>query len=215
MTATLGRSLGTPRVEGPDKVTGAARYAAEHHVDGLCHGWIHGARIAKGRVLAVDVDAAMATPGVLAVFWHGNAPQLSKSFDPMTDVLQSDEVAFRGQVDALVVAETPEIAREVAMTLRVDYATEPHDVVLTDGHPGLYTPKRVNGFEDGDSVIGEPDEALAAAPVLIDAHYTTPAAHNNPMEPHATVAQWSDGRLTVHDSNQGGSPCRRSWPRSS
>ncbi|WP_111766213.1 xanthine dehydrogenase family protein molybdopterin-binding subunit [Nakamurella deserti] len=204
MTATVGRALGTPRVEGPDKVTGAARYAAEHHVDGLCHGWIHGARIARGRVLGVDVDAAMATPGVLAVFWHGNAPRLSKSFDAMTDVLQSAEVAFRGQVVALVVAETPEVAREVATTLHVEYATEAHDVVLTDGHPGLYTPKRVNGFEDGDSVVGEPEAELAAAPVVIDAHYTTPAEHNNPMEPHATVAQWSDGGLTVHDSNQGG-----------
>ncbi len=204
MTTTLGRSLGTPRVEGPDKVTGAATYAAEFHVDGICHGWIHGAQIAKGRVLAVDVAAALATPGVLAVFWHGNAPKLSKSLDPMTDVLQSDEVAFRGQVVALVVAETPEVARDVAMTLDVEYAPASHDVVLTENHPGLYTPKRVNGFEEGDSVVGEPDEALAAAPVLIDAHYTTPAEHNNPMEPHATVAQWSGGNLTVHDSTQGG-----------
>ena len=216
LTATLGRSLGTPRVEGPDKVTGAATYAAEYHVDGICHGWIHGAQIAKGRVLAVDVDAALATPGVLAVFWHGNAPKLSKSLDPMTDVLQSDEVAFRGQVVALVVAETPEVARDVAMTLDVEYAPASHDVVLTENHPGLYTPKRVNGFEEGDSVVGEPDEALAAAPVLIDAHYTTPAEHNNPMEPHATVAQWS-GRHP-HRARQrprAGSPCRPSWPRSS
>ncbi len=204
MTATADRTATTVRVEGPDKVTGAARYAAEHGAEGLAHGWIHGATVAHGRVLSVDVDAARAVPGVLAVFWHGNAPKLSKSPDPFSDVLQSDEVAFRGQVVALVVAETPEIAREVAATLRVEYAVEPHEVVLTDEHPRRYTPKRVNGFEDGDSVVGDPDAALAASPILIDARYSTPAEHNNPMEPHATVAEWSDGHLTVEDSNQGG-----------
>ncbi|MEO7375384.1 MAG: xanthine dehydrogenase family protein molybdopterin-binding subunit [Nakamurella sp.] len=205
MTAVVGGPGGTGhRVEGLDKVTGAAFYAYEHHEDGMCFGWIHGARIAKGRVLSVDTAAAVARPGVIAVFWHANAPKLSKSPDPMTDVLQSDGVAFRGQVVAFVVAETPEVAREAASTLRVEYEEQPHDVTLVDGHPGLYVPKKVNGGEPGEVVIGDPDGALAAAPVRIDVSYSTPAAHNVPMEPHATVARWSDGTLTVHDSNQGG-----------
>ncbi len=194
----------TPRIEGVEKVSGTAKYAYEQQFEGLAYGWVHGARIAKGRVLSVNAASALEHPGVIAVFWHRNTPKLVEAPDSMLDVLQNDLVDFRGQVVALVVAETPEAAREAAMTLEVDYDEEPFEVVLTTDHAGLHAPEKVNGGQRGLSVRGDPDAAFAASAIQLDHSYSTPGEHNNPMEPHASVARWRDGALTLHDSSQGG-----------
>lgn len=194
---------GAPRVEGPDKVTGRARYAAEYRPDDLAHVWPVPATIAKGAVRGVHADAVRSLPGVLAVLAPGDAPTLAAPDSPDLAVLQSHEVAYRGQWVAAVVATTAEVARDAAELLPIDYEAEDHDVVLRADHPGLYAPRRVNPNFPTDSVIGDPDGAWAAAPVRIDATYETPAQHNHPMEPHATVARWDGEHLTLWDSNQG------------
>lgn len=197
------------RVEGVDKVTGQARYAYEHQPDDVGYAWPVTARIAHGSIRAVDADAVVGKDGVLAVLWHDNAPRL-RDPDPFLAVLQSAEVAFRGQVVALVVALTPEAAREAADRLPVEYDVLPHDTVLTPKHPSIYQPDEVNAGADTDSVIGDPGAAFDASAVRVDATYTTPAEHNNPMEPHATTAIWDGESLTVYDSNQGGQIVRQS-----
>ncbi|GAB7044460.1 MULTISPECIES: xanthine dehydrogenase family protein molybdopterin-binding subunit [Catenuloplanes] len=205
MTATVpGRALGTPlaRVEGPDKVTGAARYAAEYPVGNAAHAWVVRSPVARGRLRDVEVDPTL--DGVLAVLWHGNAPELAKPADPELWVLQTDAISYRGQVIALVVAETLEAARHAAQSVVLDIEEEPHDVVLRADHPELYTPDKVNPGFPAESAQGDAEAALAAAEVTVDVTYTTPALHNNPMEPHATIAVWDgDDDLTLYDSNQG------------
>jgi xanthine dehydrogenase YagR molybdenum-binding subunit len=138
---------------------------------------------------------------VLAVLHHGNAPRVPASGE--LAVLQSADVAYRGQIVAAVVADDLETAQHAAALVRVGYHQLEHDVVLRADHPGLYTPEKVNPSFPTDTAEGDVDAALASAPVLVDATYTTPAEHNNAMEPHATVAQWDDGRLTLYDSTQG------------
>src|SRR5262245_29543524 len=129
--STTRRIVTLPRVEGLEKVTGGAVYAAEYPVAEHCHAFPVTARIGRGRVAGVAVEAGAETPGVLAVMWHGNAPRLTEVGDPFVDVLMDDLVAFRGQIIGLVVAETAETAREVAETLAVTYADETSpDVVL-------------------------------------------------------------------------------------
>ncbi|MGW3088334.1 xanthine dehydrogenase family protein molybdopterin-binding subunit [Streptomyces sp. NPDC001108] len=205
--------LGTPAVrrEGRDKVTGAARYAAEHTPPGCLYGRIVPAAVARGRVLAVDTADALALPGVRAVLTHHDAPRLEEPDDPILAVLQDDRVPHRGWPVALVVAETPEAADAGVEALHVAYEAERHDVRLTPDHPGLYTPDTVNGGYPAVRERGDTERALAAAPVLIDSTYTLGALHNHPMEPHATTA-WrdGDGHLTVHDSSQGATPVRDS-----
>ena len=80
---------------------------------------------------------------------------------------------------------------------------EPHDVLLRPDHPGLYKPDHVNPNHTTDTEHGDFDAAFANAEVTIDCTYQTPAEHNNPMEPHATLAIWEEGRITIYDSNQG------------
>ncbi|MFD0786818.1 xanthine dehydrogenase family protein molybdopterin-binding subunit, partial [Micromonospora azadirachtae] len=140
---------------------------------------------------------------MLAVLHHGNAPRLASGVDAELHLLQDPAVHYRGQLIALVVAESIEAAREGARHVLIEYDTEPHSTVLTAEHPGLYRPEKVNPGYPTDTTDGNFDAAFEAAEVRVDATYRTPAYHNNPMEPHATTAQWRDGQLLLHDSNQG------------
>jgi xanthine dehydrogenase YagR molybdenum-binding subunit len=196
------------RVEGRDKVTGAARYAGEIPFTGLVHGWLALSTVARGRIRAIETADALGMPGVLAVLTHENAPRVHTDYtglmgmkpDPTTAVFQHDRVPHRGWPVALVVAETSEQAREAAEALVVHYEQEPHDIAFAAGHPQAYD---AGGF--GPAVIekGDLEAALAASAVVLDAEYTTPEEHHNPMEPHAVTARWDGGRLDVFDSNQG------------
>ena len=207
------RTSSLARVEGVDKVTGAARYAYEYGASEVAYAWPVQAGIALGRVTGVDQAAVEGRDGVLAVIWHRNAQRLVEVREAMLDVLQDDRVSYRGQVVALVVADSPEAAREAARVLPVEYDVEPHDSVLRVDDEVLYEPDSVNPDQDTTTVHGDADAEFARSPVRVDATYSTPAQHNNPMEPHATLAVWDGGTLTVHDSNQGGQPVREALSR--
>lgn len=204
MTApAVQRSIGASpaRIEARAKVTGEARYAYEYEAGGVAYCIPVQSTIARGSVREVE-----ALDGVLAVLWAGDAPTLAKPDDPELAIFQSREVAYRGQMVAAVVADSLEAAREAAGRLAVRYDAADHDVVLEPGHPKLYTPEVVNPRFPAVSEKGDFEGAFGAAAVTHDGTYTTPAFHNNPMEPHATLAAWDeDGGLTVHDSNQGAS----------
>ena len=203
-------AIGAPlaRIEAHEKVTGSALYAYEYRPDDVAYAWIVGAEIARGRVASVDAEAALAAPGVVAVLHHENAPALEEPKDPELAVLQSPDIAYRGQIVAAVVAETLEAAREGAALVRIAYDAEDHDVLLRPDHPGLYKPDVVNPGFATDTEQGDFTGAFASAPVQVDATYTTPAFHNNPMEPHATTAVWDGGGLTLYDSTQGAAAAR-------
>ncbi|MDT9685378.1 xanthine dehydrogenase family protein molybdopterin-binding subunit [Streptomyces sp. TRM76323] len=209
-------SLGTPaeRIEGRDKVTGAARYAAEHTPPGCAHAWPVPVGVACGRVTRVDTSAAMAQPGALAVLTPFNAPRFAAPpDDPELDVLQYDAVPHRGWYVALAVADTLENARAVAAAVRVACAghgggPEPHDVVLDEDHPEAYTPEKANGGYPAHRERGDAAAAFATAPVRVDVAYRVPPLHNHPMEPHAATAHFAGGRLTVYDSCQGANAVR-------
>ncbi|MFD0688247.1 xanthine dehydrogenase family protein molybdopterin-binding subunit [Actinomadura fibrosa] len=195
------------RVEGREKVTGTARYAFEYPVDGVAYAAAVQADVARGEVTAVDVLSARELPGVLAVLSCVDAPRLEPVPDGELALFQSARVSYRGQFVAAVAAETLETAREAARLVRVEYAPESADVVLRADHPGLYKPEKVNPAFPTDTEQGDPEGAFAASAVRVDATYRTPAEHNNPMEPHTTVARWNDdGSLTLWDSNQGATP---------
>ncbi|MFF9526257.1 xanthine dehydrogenase family protein molybdopterin-binding subunit [Streptomyces achromogenes] len=213
-TVTTTTSVPTPsvgtghtRVEGRDKVTGAARYAAEVPFAGLAHGWLVLSTIARGRIRALDTEPVLAMPGVLAVLDHRNAPHLNTDYagllgkpDPTCAVFQHDRVPHFGWPVALVVAETPEQAREAAEALVVHYEEEPHDVELTSDHPDC---RPLDGHMPAVTEKGDLDARLASSAFVVDVEYSTPEEHHNPMEPHAATARWDDGRLEVTDSNQG------------
>ncbi len=193
---------GTARLEGREKVTGTARYAADRPADRIAYAWPVPATVVRGEIASLDADAALADPAVLAVLSHYNALRLHDSDDANLAVLQGPHIAYRGQCVALAVATSVEAARAAAESIRVEYHAEPHDVVLTADHPGLYRPDEVNAGMPTDREHGDFDAAYSRAPVRIDAVYEVPALHNHPMEPHSATALWDGDELTVYDSNQ-------------
>jgi xanthine dehydrogenase YagR molybdenum-binding subunit len=204
-TEALSTAVGTPldRIEAREKVTGEARYAYEYRAKDVAYAEPVQSTIAAGEIRSIDASDALAHPGVIAVISCENAPRLAPVDDGELALFQSRRVSYRGQLVAGVVADSPESAREGQRLLRIAYAQEPHDVILRADHPRLYKPEKVNPSFPTDTEQGDPDAALAAAEVSIDETYTTPAFHNNPMEPHATLAIWENGGLTLYDSNQG------------
>jgi xanthine dehydrogenase YagR molybdenum-binding subunit len=214
-TRVPGRAIGAPldRIDGPQKVRGVAPYAYEHGVEYPLYLYPLQSDIAKGRVARIDASAAEALPGVVIVITHENAPQLADTNDKELAILQSEDVAFRGQYIGAVVAETFEIARHAANLVGVSYADEPHDATLRPESDDLYTPDQLNAGFPTDTEEGDFDDAFASAAVKLDETYTTPMEHNNPMEPHTTVAVWDEGDLTLYDSTQGVHTVRRTVAR--
>ncbi|MEU6271002.1 xanthine dehydrogenase family protein molybdopterin-binding subunit [Streptomyces populi] len=207
---TAVRAVGTAhvRVEGRDKVTGAARYAGDVPFTGLGYGWLVLSTVARGRIRDIASAPVLRMPGVLTVLDHRGAPRLNTDYaglmgirpDPTCAVFQNDTVPHLGWPVALVVAETPEQAREAAEALVVDYEVLPHGTEFDGDHPDSYP---ADGHMPGVTDKGDLEAELAASAAVVDEEYTTPEEHHHPMEPHAATARWEDGRLEVVDSNQG------------
>src|SRR4029453_15073201 len=70
----------TDRIDGPLKTTGTAPYAYERHdaVTNPAYGYVVGSAIAKGRIASMDLGAARAAPGVLAIVTAENAGKLGE-----------------------------------------------------------------------------------------------------------------------------------------
>ncbi|KGH47519.1 xanthine dehydrogenase [Modestobacter caceresii] len=199
------------RRDGELKVRGTATYAYETPVEHPAYAHPVQATIARGRVTAMDTAAAEALDGVLAVLTPFNAERLADASDAEYAVLQGQDVGFRGQLIGVVVAETSELAREVADGIAVRYDEQPHDAELSADRPDLYAPEQVNAGHETDTAEGDVAAAMAAAEVTLERTYSTAMYHNNPLEPHATTALWEpagDGFLTLWDSTQGVHPDR-------
>ncbi|MFC4008934.1 xanthine dehydrogenase family protein molybdopterin-binding subunit [Nonomuraea purpurea] len=197
------------RIEGRVKVTGLATYAAEYPVAGMTYCFPVQSAIARGRIVGVDATRALAMPGVLAVLSCEEPPKLAEDADGELALFQSREVCYRGQLVAAVVADSFDNARAAADAVSVEYEPAVHDVTLSADHPGLYRPEVVNPNFPSDTGKGDVEAGLAEAAYTVEVTYTTPVLHNNPMEPHASVAVWDEeGRLLIYDTAQGASWAR-------
>jgi xanthine dehydrogenase YagR molybdenum-binding subunit len=193
----------TDRIDGPLKTTGTAPYAYERHdvAPNQAYGYVVGAGIAKGRISAVDVSRAKASPGVLAVITAANAGRLDKGEHNTARLLAGPEVEHYHQAVAFVVAETFEQARAAANLVQVDYVRTKGVFDLAAARASAAPPKAGVGGP-ADTAVGDFAGAFAAAPVKLDATYTTPDQGHAMMEPHASIAAWDGDRLTIWTSNQ-------------
>ena len=207
MAQVIGQAI--DRIDGRAKVTGTAAYAADNRADRMAFGSIVGATIARGRVAGIDANAARRMPGVLLVMTHENAPKQAP-FQAKADdrharpkpQLASDKVQYFGQPVALVVAETAETARAAASAIVVTYEKANGAFVLESASGAAYNPGKGPTGAPADSTLGDFDKAFAAASVKLDAIYKTPYQSHAMMEPHASLASWQDGKLTVTSALQ-------------
>ncbi|WP_298933506.1 aldehyde oxidoreductase molybdenum-binding subunit PaoC [uncultured Ramlibacter sp.] len=194
----------TDRIDGPLKTCGTAPYAYERHdvAPDAAYGYVIGAGIAKGRIASMDLSAAEASPGVLAIVTARNAGALGKGNFNTAKLLGGPEIDHYHQAVALVVAKTFEQARAAAALVRIAYTRAPgrFDLAAQKDSAPLAKPSAFGG--PPETRVGDFSGAFAAAPVQLDATYTTPDQSHAMMEPHASTAQWKDGKLTVWTSNQ-------------
>jgi xanthine dehydrogenase YagR molybdenum-binding subunit len=198
-----------PRVDAHDKVRGAVLFGADHTRPDLLHAALAVATIPKGRITSLDTRAAGAVPGVRLILTHENLGQVKSAgfvmagghaFQSLQPML-SPAIAYRGQPIAVVVADRLETAIEAAELIRATYALEPASVTLDA--PGAETVDQSDASSIRSEIIaGNADNAFEEAPVKIDARFTSAPQHHNPIELLATLAEWKDGQLTVHESTQ-------------
>ena len=206
-TSVLGQPL--DRVDGVLKVTGRARYAAEFSPDNVAFAVIVQSTVPRGRITRIETADAQRLPGVLAILTHRNAPQLPQkgrsAVNPPAgrtlSLLQDDVVHYNGQPIGVVVADTFERAVDAAEHVRVSYALQPAALRFDQAKRAPRPPKQ-EGNSPSKKSWGDIDAGMQQGVVRVDATYSTPMEHHNPMEPHATVAQWSGDRLTLYDATQ-------------
>ncbi|MGK9174377.1 xanthine dehydrogenase family protein molybdopterin-binding subunit [Yokenella regensburgei] len=188
------------RIDGPLKTTGTATYAYEWHdtLPGVAYGHVVGSGIAKGRITSLDVQAAEAAPGVLAVITHATAGALGKGEMNAAALLGGPEIEHYHQAIALVVANSFEEARAAAGLVKVDYAPEAGHYHLAQEKTAVTEPPE----DTPDNMTGDVERAFAEASVTLDAWYTTPDQSHMAMEPHASMAAWEGDKLTVWTSSQ-------------
>jgi xanthine dehydrogenase YagR molybdenum-binding subunit len=193
----------TSRIDGPLKTTGTAPYAYERHdaVANPAYGYIIGSAIAKGRITSMDLSAAKAAPGVLAIVTADSVGKLDKGKYNTAKLLGGPEIDHYHQAIAVVVAETFEQARAAAQLVRVGYAPGKGTFDLAGARDTAVPPKPGFGGP-ADTAVGDFAGAFAKAPVQLDATYTTPDQSHAMMEPHASIAAWEGNKLTIWTSNQ-------------
>jgi xanthine dehydrogenase YagR molybdenum-binding subunit len=204
--SNIGQNL--TRREGVLKVTGAARYAADHHPAGMLYAVLCVSSVARGTVTSLDVAAAKAHPGVVDVMTPENAPKLARHPDEKTnpfafrlDVLQDARVRYVNQPIAVVIGESLEAATEGALLLAPTYAREDVAVSLEDGEK--FVPASVGVGMPAQEGHGDVEAGLRDAVHRVDVTYDTPAHYHNAIEPHAIIAQWDGDKLVLDTPSQG------------
>ena len=207
----------TDRIDGPLKTTGTAPYAYDRHdvVPNQAYGYVVGSAIAKGRIASINLTAAKAAPGVLAIVTAENAGRLAKGNFNTARLLGGPDIDHYHQAIAVVVAETFEQARAAAQLVRVNYVRAEGQYDLAAAKDTAIKPERITGGPP-DTAVGDFAGAFAAAPVQLDATYTTPDQAHAMMEPHASIAAWNGDKLTLWTANQMIDwSARPTWPRRS
>ena len=139
-----------PRIDAPDKVTGATRFAADGYVHGLLHARPILSTEPHARIRQVDREAALSVTGVVAVLVAADLPMATSGTDRTAEPLAREEVVFAGQPVALVVAETEAAAEDGAEAVVVEYESLPAVVGLEDAMvPGAPLARLVEEDEGG------------------------------------------------------------------
>ena len=196
------------------KTSGAEKYSADVQLDGLLVGAIVRSPVPFGRIRRIDVDAALAVPGVVAVVTASDVPGnplYVHSGDPFRDRphLARGYVRYVGEEVAAVAAETAEAAREGARAIRVHYRVQKAPLSVPDAlsarsrklHP-RQTGEHNVAFKDV-RVLGDREAARASSSEVVNGRYVYPRVGHAPMETNSTTATWdSDGKLHLWTASQ-------------
>jgi len=214
---------GLPAPAGPEVVTGRARFTLDTSVPGLLHMKLVRSPHAHARIRSVDARAALALPGVAAVFSYADDPGVRYSTarhhnpgdDACDTALFDQTVRFAGQRVAAVVADSPHTAARACDLVRVDYDVLPAvvdpDLAMAPGAPVLHpgVPPAVGASDPGRNVAaevhggtGDIAAGFAAADTTYEQTFRVQRVQHVHLETHATIGWMDEGRLVLRTSSQ-------------
>jgi xanthine dehydrogenase YagR molybdenum-binding subunit len=191
-----------PRVEGPDKVTGRARYSYDVHLPGQLYARVLRSPHPHARITRIDASAAEALPGVRAVLSSANIADVPWY---KTSRLFDTTVRFVGDEVAAVAADSIDIAEDALRLIEIEYEVLPFVVdierALAPGAPLVHA--EGNLVDEPEAYArGDVERGFAEADVLIEQTYRTQTALHNSLEPHGCTASWEGENLTLWSSTQ-------------
>ena len=198
----------TNRVDGRERVTGAAIYTYDVHPAGMLYASVLRSPHPHARIVSIDISKAEALAGVRAVICSNNCPDIawyggvSKLFDTT--------LRFIGEEVAAVVADDLDTARDALKLIQVEYEILPFlssiEAAARPGaiqiHPQGNVLKASNGQEGELYARGDVDQALKNADVVVEGTFRTSTQLHNSLETHGSVAMWQGDELTIWESTQ-------------
>jgi len=198
------------RVDGADKVTGKAKYTAEHSIPNMAYAVFVTSTIAKGTIKNLDVTKALAMPGVLDIIYYANCPAVPGYISNAAErpknvfewrgykVLNDNKVRFFGQPIALVVADTFENANAAIRFVKAEYEVEKFETNFDKARLDAANLKPAVNYKRGT------EKKFKEANFFVEAEYNIPVEVHNAMELFATIAHWeAEDKITLYDKTQG------------
>ncbi|MBI5014516.1 MAG: 4-hydroxybenzoyl-CoA reductase subunit alpha [Deltaproteobacteria bacterium] len=203
----IGRSV--PRIDGREKVTGAAKYTGDLTFPNLLHGKILTSPHAHARILSIDTSEAERLPGVKAVITHKDVPTLKYGISPARwdeNIFCIDKVRFVGDKVAAVACIDEETCYKALNLIRVEYDVLPAVLdfrhAMDEGMPQVHDeyPRNIN--VEIHQNFGDVEAAFAAAHHVRTDAFLGQRTYQAPIEPHSAISYWEGEKLTVYSSTQ-------------
>ena len=199
----VGRNVA--RVDGIEKVTGAARFTGDLVVPGMLYGKILRSPYPHARIAAIDASGAEALPGVAGVLTGKDALDLHQTARGVP-VIALKEACYQGEPVAAVAAVSEAVAEEALSLVRVDYEELPAaigiDAALKDGAPRVHGNLDSNICSHEHVEKGDVDAGFAECDEIAENHFTFPMVYHYALEPHSTIADYQERGITVWSSAQ-------------
>jgi len=200
-----------PRLDAWDKALGAAQYPGDLSMPGMLHGAVVFSERAHARIAGIDIAAARAHPGVVAVLTHSDVPCNEFGINVHDQrVLAETKVRSVGDPVALIFAETEQAARAARRLVAVDYDDLPAVFdprqAMRPGAPLVHDERPDNIYRAIRVRKGNVAAAFQRAEIVIEGYYTTPFEEHAYLQPEAGLAYLDDnGRIVIHVASQ--------WPQ--
>ncbi|HYM22884.1 MAG TPA: xanthine dehydrogenase family protein molybdopterin-binding subunit, partial [Vicinamibacterales bacterium] len=193
--------LSTPvkRLDGPDKVSGRAKYTYDINRPGMIYGRMIRSPYPHARITSIDLSAAQKAPGVKAALEYRKA---------------GDEVFYQGDPVAAVAADTEERARDAARLVRVRWEPLPHvsnETLAMNADAAKWNSGQANTRPGQRSETGDLDAGFKQAAHVVEQTYSTHVITHVCLETHGTVCEWDGDKLTAWVTTQGVHQCAQGY----
>lgn len=205
--AVIGKSV--PRIDGREKVTGAAKYTGDLKFPNMLYGKILTSPYAHARIISIDTSGAEKIPGVKAVITHKDVPSLKYGLSPARwdeNIFCIDKVRFVGDKVAAVACVDEETCYKALKAIKVEYEVLPAVLdpltAMDESQPQIHDeyPRNIN--TEIHQNFGDVEKAFREASYVRTDRFDGQRTYHCPMEPHCAISSWQNGKLTIYSSTQ-------------